>query len=472
MPPIARRTFVPACTAAAVLVAANALAVPAHATAGSILWVKHNGAPDGTIANAVDDVVNEDGSVVFVTGSVRTASTGDDYGTVAYDAITGNELWSRRHDGPAHAFDRATAIAIDPLGSAVFVTGMISTTMDGGDFGTIAYDAATGAKLWSRHHDGNGAGDVASDIGVSPDGSRVFVTGRSVVTRGGDYTTIAYDAATGAQLWMSRYDGPRKVNDNSRALAVSGSQVFVTGRSRATGTKFDYATVAYDAATETEDWVQRFDGPSDSYPGFNEDDAQAIDVAPDGSQVFVTGYTATGSDELSYTTIAYDAADGSQQWVRFYLGPSRFYAIANAIDVSPDGSVVAVTGDDVGQFSGADYLTVAYDAATGAQMWARRYAGTVPATEDATDVGFSGDGSDVLVTGYSYADDGITPVYATLAYDATSGVKLWRKRFDDGGKSSSSVARALAVGPSAVFVTGQVWHGQNTSYATIAYGLT
>src|ERR1043166_7356813 len=97
----------------------------------------------------------------------------------------------------------------------------------------------------------------------------------------------------------------------------------------------------------------------------------------------------------------------------------------------PDGSVVAVTGDDVGQFSGADYLTVAYDAATGAQMWARRYAGTVPATEDATDVVFSRDGSDVLVTGYSCADDGITPVYATLAYDATSGAKLWRKRFDD-----------------------------------------
>ena len=41
-------------------------------------------------------------------------------------------------------------------------------------------------------------------MAVSPGGSRVFVTGAS----GGDSETVAYSAATGRRLWVSRYNGP------------------------------------------------------------------------------------------------------------------------------------------------------------------------------------------------------------------------------------------------------------------------
>jgi len=65
---------------------------------------------------------------------------------------------------------------------------------------------------------------------VSPDGSRVFVQGESQnssPSRDLDYATVADDAATGAPLWLQRYDAPGKERcwppasgepDGSRAL--------------------------------------------------------------------------------------------------------------------------------------------------------------------------------------------------------------------------------------------------------------
>lgn len=91
---------------------------------------------------------------------------------------------------------------MSPRGGAVFVTGTSAY-----DFATVAYAAATGATLWTRRYDRASGHDFASSVAVSMDGRHVFVTGGSQgrTPDGLDFATIAYAAASGARLWVRRY---------------------------------------------------------------------------------------------------------------------------------------------------------------------------------------------------------------------------------------------------------------------------
>jgi putative pyrroloquinoline-quinone binding quinoprotein len=172
-----------------------------------------------------------------------------DYTTFAYDAATGAKLWARRYNGPGKRADEASSLAVSPSGDAVFVTGY-TTGAAGTDYATVAYDAASGARLWAKRYNGPGNGDDhASSVAVSPSGDTVYVTGTSSsATRGTDYVTIAYNTATGARLWVKRYNGPANSTDAAYSVAVSAvtGAVFVTGISYGRNRNGDYLTVAYD----------------------------------------------------------------------------------------------------------------------------------------------------------------------------------------------------------------------------------
>lgn len=94
----------------------------------------------------------------------------------------------------------------------------------------------------------------------------------------------------GSQVWVARYHGPGNGHNLPSSVAVSpaGRTVFVTGYSRGTTSGFDYATVAYNAATGAQEWVARYSASGG---------AEALAVSPDGRTVFVFGG--------SYVTIAY-----------------------------------------------------------------------------------------------------------------------------------------------------------------------
>ena len=90
---------------------------------------------------------------------------------------------------------------------------------------------------------------VFNAVAVSRDGSAVFVTGGSDGQNSKDYATVAYNVATGARLWASRYNGPENNYDEATSIGVSpdGSRVFVTGRSGfGPYDSNDFATIARD----------------------------------------------------------------------------------------------------------------------------------------------------------------------------------------------------------------------------------
>src|SRR5207245_230133 len=118
--------------------------------------------------------------------------------------------WVSRYDGPAHSTDAGTALVVGSDGSRLFVTGWSTGVGTGPDVATIAYDAASGSRLWVRRYNGPGTpNDFGSSIAESRDGSEVFVSGDTLDTSGlDDYLTLAYQTSMGARLWVERYGSP------------------------------------------------------------------------------------------------------------------------------------------------------------------------------------------------------------------------------------------------------------------------
>lgn len=211
------------------------------------------------------------GRYVYVTGESNGVAEFDlDYLTIAYDLRRGKVAWAARYDGVGvQKQDRADAITVSPDGARVFVTGNSYTSYENRtsqfDYATVAYAAGTGQQLWDARSRGATAGfNAAIDVVASAD--RVVVTGQA---RGAsaedvrDFGTVAYDAATGAEAWRAWY-APVRHDEIALDLAISedGSTAYVTGSSSPVVqyTNLDEtATVAYRVTDGQQLWASRLD---------------------------------------------------------------------------------------------------------------------------------------------------------------------------------------------------------------------
>jgi DNA-binding beta-propeller fold protein YncE len=448
------------------------------ASPGHHLWARIYTGP----ANGSDEpraiAVNPDSSTVFVTGNSLGKLTGQDAVTVAYRS-DGSKLWVARYDGPSHYDDGAVDIGVSPDGTAVFITGQA-----GGPFSSqilvIAYDAQSGARTWSTRIGTQLLFDEAHALTVSPDGSVVFVTGVRRYFDDSDIRTMAVDASTGSVLWSRRYEGTfhhrsaptdLRVSPDGSLLAVVGWMETGSGGLSTT----DSVAVAYDAATGSRRWVNRFDGDI-----HGEDRGFGAEFAPDGSAVYVAAASESLTNDLDYLTFAYDAVTGSELWRHRYDGPHSGADQPSAIGVSPDGASVFVTGRSLRFSSGSvdvyDYATLAIGTASGDRSWVKRYDEGIGGSDEPVDLGVSPDGSKVFVTGTSEGlIDGISSAtdFATLAYDAVTGARLGLQRYD-GPCGFLDRATGLALSPdgSRAYVTGRTdCPDLSTSgdFATVAY---
>ncbi len=445
--------------------AGGATAVSLPATAGGAqLWAKRFAGGSDLLAGARAVAVSPAGDKVFVTGESNSG-----YATVAYTTATGARLWVQRYHGPSEWTDYATAIAVSPTGKVVYVTGTsVGTTP--GDYATIAYNASTGARLWVQRYNGPGNSyDTAFAIAVSPNGKTVIVTGgNGGVVTDTDYVTIAYNAATGARTWLKRYDGPAGLDDSGISVAINraGTTAFVTGTSWSRKTHYDIATIAYRVSDGAQRWLKRYSGP-----GVGDDYGLSVGVSPSGKSVFVTGRSTGAKSAYDYVTIAYNAASGAQQWVTRYNGTGNARDEANALAVNPAGTTVYVTGFSTGRTSRYDCVTIAYNSATGAQRWVKRYNGTATGDAICAAVVANPNGKVIYVTGTG-SGRGTWYDYLTIAYNAVTGARIWARFYNGPAPKSADGAMAAAVSPTGdrVFVTGySQGSGAGPDYATIAY---
>jgi DNA-binding beta-propeller fold protein YncE len=366
------------------------------ADTGTEVWTTPFRPGTGTAATS-GIAVSPDGSKVFVTGS-EGAPSSNDWATVAFEAATGAILWARRYNGPANGDDRANDIAVSGDGSAIYVTGQ----SDGWVATTIAYDTTTGAVRWLRRYSGTISRTVA--VAASPDGSEVFAVGVLNKDENGHFLTIAYNAATGDVLWValfSNHVGPDRPSATAVAVSPDGSKVFVTGFVERQNRSYPF-TFAYGASTGAVVWHKQYGEIQD--PGAT---PTGLAVSPDGMRVLVTGSAQTlGADEI--VTFAYGASNGFLLWDSRYTGPARRGTAPVSLAVSPNSSWLYVTGWDTEAAGYRDYITLALAAPNGTMVWVRRYNGAGANGDDtASSVAPSPDGSKIFVTGQSL---GITTI--------------------------------------------------------------
>ncbi len=440
-----------ACVAVVVLASVWCVPPASAAAGGTKLWVAKY---TGGFGPAVSTAASPDGSRVYVTG-YSDAGSGErnNFVTIAYNPATGAQLWlasynSGSYNSGAGFDDYVQALAVSPDGTKVFVTGVSSV----GTVATVAYDAATGAQLWKKRFFG-GAGAA---ITVSPDSSKVFITGPSTYPNG-DYLTTAYASTGGPRLWTATWAGPDGLNDAANAIGVTpdGSRVIVTGYNVTNVRGYEWLTVAYSASTGAQLWFNGFNAAVGEF----EDIPSGLAVSPDGSFVAVTGWGRDSFTTGDMPTVAYNMVDGAQLWLGTYRDPrSSDINVGYAVAVSPDSTKVFVTGTDGLLEPGhRSFETTAFDAATGTLQWATPYDGPPDGIGDnfGTSVAVSGDGSVAVVTGGSQGKFGLGYDFATLAYDTSTGAQLWLSRYNPAiGSHDLPAQLAIVPGANRVAVTG------------------
>jgi WD40 repeat protein len=375
----------------------------------------------------------------------------------------GTQVWAQRFGG-AHLSATTPSVAASPDRAVVYVTGITTKTSIGlRNEVTVAYNAATGKQLWLARYQGTGrhprGGVGVPSITVSPDGATVYVAGDLARGAKNDYLVIAYNAATGAQRWVATPLTFASIAQY-RAVAVSPDSrtVYITGTQDFVGSAAfrSYDTIALNAATGGTVWDTQT-----KFPKRVPHTLTSIAVSPDGATVFIGG---------SSGTVAYDAATGAQLWLDAYK--QAYHRSRVSLAVSPDSATVYVTGgSDAPGSSAPHYWTAALDAATGAQRWQATYHG--PDTQAASAaIALSPDGSAVYVTGSVAQASGLFE-YATIGYDAATGHQLWLASYRTANANDNAAGLAVSPDGSTVHVTGtSIASSTGADYATVAYQAT
>ncbi|MCX6841184.1 MAG: SBBP repeat-containing protein [candidate division WOR-3 bacterium] len=314
--------------------------------------------------------------------------------------------------------------------------------------------------LWTRRYQGTLDGYARALLVDRQDNVIVVGTCLGAAT-GNDVVVVKYGPGGDLQ-WSATFAGPGASGDEARAAALDSlGDIYVTA---STGVFPDVNILTIKLTPSgTESWRRAWAGRS------NRADVPAGIVVDSAGNAYVTGYTTAANGLTGWVTMKYESDSGLPLWTVVRPGEGGGRDAPTAIALGPGGTPY-VTGCSP-RVNKEDYVTVKYST-DGVEQWASFYDYSGNATDQAVAIAVDAAG-DAYVTGRSATappPDGLNQ-YATVKYAGDSGAQMWVARYTGTGGHNS--ARAIALGDSAVYVTGSSQRAEgDDDYATVAYDKT
>ena len=396
------------------------------------LWTRIYASPwygDDAACTVLTDTFNN--TYVVGTGGHYPGIGGSDIVIVKYSWQHGNVNWTKRITGGDSVRDVVMGAALRPAG-ALCLTGQTGESPNY-DILTLQLDA-NGNEVWRATYDGTKhAPDLGTAVATDSE-DNVFVAGEAQNSTL-DYVTMKY-YWSGSRAWTRLYDGGRNDRPTDIDLGPDGS-VYVTGNSGVA----DVSTVKY-SASGVQQWVR--DGGL----------SRAAALVVDGSgSVYITGSVPAPGMTSYLATVKYDSA-GTQQWSKVYQHPQ-----GQGAALALGASALYVAGTAAGSAGDLDYVTIAYDYATGDTIWVRRGSGPDSSNDAASGVAVGSDSS-IWVTGTSNQQ------FMTVLY-TPDGAGRWIERY---GISDTDGAVAIALDrENKVVVTGNTWANPGYDILTVKF---
>lgn len=325
---------------------------------------------------------------VFVTGSVKeekkaSHETRTGVQTLAYDLATGERSWVQQLFPPDERCRALTSQGMDvnPSDGSILLTAWTYTCDgDDGDVWAASLEAATGAVQWERYYDEiSDHMDSSWEITAGPEGELAYVR----LTSWGNTpnaSLLAVNTNDGSPAWTADF-GAGEYSDDvfDQVLSPDGTRVYVTGQVERIHPEVlggglitrDLRTEAFDASTGERVWALTYNAElrSDTWGG--EERGLGLGVSPDGESLYTTGFGEVPrasplyryAHHYDYLTISHDTQTGEPDWVARYDGPESGQDYAAFATVDPITEQVTVSGISDASVDGTtrELATVTYD---------------------------------------------------------------------------------------------------------------
>ncbi|PID81653.1 hypothetical protein CSB20_01945 [bacterium DOLZORAL124_64_63] len=325
-------------------------------TTGEVLWSQHYASSEG-VSEAVMAVVVDDNDDVIGAGRAAIGAAQDQVLTMKLDGASGDILWMETFGGTDNQDDLAWEMAMGADNQPV-LAGQVINSGGVAEYFVRKIRTSDGSVVWDERgpEAQNNATSQGTWLELMDNGDAVLCQ-RVFGNNGYDVFLKRFDAATGGTVWQTTYDGPTHGGDDPRAMAQDSAGNLLVAGVQDANWNYDFMALKVNGETGETMWAANYDGP----PGWY-DVGTAVTESADGS-VVVTGLSDGNGTAWDWATVAFDPADGSQQWVMRHDGTAGQSDEPSQILAGPTGELI-VTGYGYGEGTNQDLITLCYQTNT------------------------------------------------------------------------------------------------------------